>query len=204
MLGYIKTSNVCVCVLQASSETDIGSERKTPETTTTGGILAKVLRNKKVVSLKPKNQPVRGCFHPGASVLSRETLPLNNGATVTGQEMIAAMLKYIWPADDKSIRDRVSLAIGLLIGAKLMNVAVPFTFKYAIDYLNVGATLNLGSAPETILTVATSLLVGCECFLFVFFFNHTVVSGMNCWKLNSQHQITIIVNPSLNPHKIVL
>lgn len=94
--------------------------------------------------------------------MSRETIPLGNAKVVTGQEMIKAMLRYIWPADDKAIRERVSLAVGLLISAKLMNIAVPFTFKYAVDYLNSGATLNMGTAPETILTVATSILLGCK------------------------------------------
>lgn len=75
--------------------------------------------------------------------------------------MIKAMLLYIWPKDDDTIRNRVSLAVGLLIGAKVMNVGVPFIFKYAVDYLNVGNNLNMDSAPATVLTVATSLLLGC-------------------------------------------
>ena len=53
-----------------------------------------------------------------------------------------------------------------MITAKLMNVAVPFLFKYTIDYLNshlpADATLQIGTAPETVLTVATSMLIGCE------------------------------------------
>lgn len=77
--------------------------------------------------------------------------------------MIKGMLQYIWPKDDKAIRDRVTLAVGLLIGAKLVNVSVPFIFKYSIDYLNSAGTLNLNSAPSTVAAVATSLLIGCKC-----------------------------------------
>lgn len=109
-----------------------------------------------------KKQPVRGCFHPGASALSRETLKLANSGPITGKQMIAAMLQYIWPKDDKSIRDRVKLAVGLLISAKVLNVTVPFIFKYSVDYLNTAGHLNVDSASETIVTVATSLLLGCE------------------------------------------
>lgn len=76
--------------------------------------------------------------------------------------MIQAMLHYIWPKDDKAIRDRVTLAVGLLIGAKLMNVGVPFILKYSIDYLNAANTLNMNSAPATVATVATSMLIGCK------------------------------------------
>lgn len=85
---------------------------------------------------------------------------MGNQAPVTGREMIVAMLQYIWPRDDKAIRTRVSVAVGLLIAAKLMNVAVPFTFKYAVDYLNMGGTLNMSTAPDTVLTVTTSILLG--------------------------------------------
>lgn len=47
-------------------------------------------------------------------------------------------------------------------------MGVPFIFKYAIDILNdqymstTGTTiLNMETAPETVATVITSLLIGC-------------------------------------------
>lgn len=123
-------------------------------------MLAQALSRLKTLSFAPKTQPVRGCFHPGASVLSREAIPLNNKAPVTGMDMISGMLRYIWPADDKAIRQRVALSLGLLVSAKVMSVAVPFIFKYSVDYLNAGASLNMDSAPEAILTVATTMLLG--------------------------------------------
>ncbi|CAH1117405.1 unnamed protein product [Phaedon cochleariae] len=123
-----------------------------------GGILALAL--KRIPSSAPKPQPARGCFHPGSSVLSREDVPLKSRAPLTGTEMIQAMMQYIWPEHDKSIRDRVKLALSLLVAAKVMNVCVPFVFKYSVDYLNAGATLNMDSAPETVATIATSLLLG--------------------------------------------
>lgn len=128
----------------------------------TSGILVQAISRIKAISFTPKKQPVRGCFHPGVSSISRENIQLTEKGPITGQEMIKAMLLYIWPKDDEAIRNRVSLAVGLLVGAKIMNVAVPFIFKYSVDYLNVGNTLNMNSAPETIVTVATSLLLGCK------------------------------------------
>jgi ATP-binding cassette subfamily B (MDR/TAP) protein 7 len=57
----------------------------------------------------------------------------------------------------------VKIALGLLIGAKVLNVCVPFIFKHAIDVFNVGATgAALTTAPETVATVGTALLVGCK------------------------------------------
>lgn len=72
------------------------------------------------------------------------------------------MLRYIWPKEDKAVRDRVKLAVGLLIGAKLLNVTVPFIFKYSVDYLNVAGHLNVETAAATTTTIATSLLLGCK------------------------------------------
>ncbi|XP_060517444.1 iron-sulfur clusters transporter ABCB7, mitochondrial isoform X1 [Cylas formicarius] len=135
-----------------SSDTD-----KTP--VVNASILANVL-NKAPTSL-PKSQPARGCFHPGASTLSRESLPLGS-KPVSGTQMVGAMLQYIWPKDNKEIRNRVTLAVSLLVGAKLLNVCVPFIFKYSVDYLNLnaGGVLNMDSAPQTLATVATSILLG--------------------------------------------
>ncbi|XP_045470714.1 iron-sulfur clusters transporter ABCB7, mitochondrial [Harmonia axyridis] len=148
-----KYANVIIVKYQ-EAQTSVNGEHKSPKSI---GVLAKVL--KRITFPLSKNPPSRGCFHPGASVLSREALPIN-GKPVTGIQMIQAMLHYIWPKDDKAIRDRVTLAVGLLIGAKLMNVGVPFILKYSIDYLNAANTLNMNSAPATVATVATSMLIG--------------------------------------------
>ncbi|KAG5337418.1 ABCB7 protein, partial [Acromyrmex charruanus] len=115
---------------------------------------------------KPGQQK-RNCFHPGISSLSRDAIDLHDKSSVTNMDMLKAMLRYIWPEDDLEIRKRVKIAIGLLVGAKVLNVLVPFIFKYAIDILNThtaamsgSAVMNLTSAPATVATVATSLLVG--------------------------------------------
>ncbi|XP_017876686.1 ATP-binding cassette sub-family B member 7, mitochondrial isoform X1 [Ceratina calcarata] len=112
-------------------------------------------------------QQKRDCFHPGVTTLSREGIEFQEKESVTSSNMIKAMLRYIWPRDDPDIRRRVKVAVSLLVGAKVLNVAVPFIFKYAIDTLNTQhaantghALLSLDTAPETVATVATSLLVG--------------------------------------------
>lgn len=77
------------------------------------------------------------------------------------------------------IRGRVCLAVGLLVGAKLLNVSVPFLFKYAVDdlnhYLNV---LSMNTVPEAIATSATTILIGCMFSfvfdIFTFIFHHLV------------------------------
>lgn len=112
-------------------------------------------------------QQKRNCFHPGVSSLNREAIDFQNKAPVTSSEMIKGMLTYIWPKDDPEIRKRVKIAVGLLVSAKVLNVGVPFIFKYAIDTLNAqsvaaggSAVLGFGTAPEVVTTAATTLLVG--------------------------------------------
>ncbi|XP_076661848.1 ATP binding cassette subfamily B member 7 isoform X1 [Halictus rubicundus] len=112
-------------------------------------------------------QPKRNCFHPGVSSLNRDAIDFKDREPVTASNMVKAMLRYIWPEDDPDIRKRVKLALGLLVSAKVLNVGVPFIFKYAIDTLNAqnitaggSAILSVETAPETVATVATSLLIG--------------------------------------------
>jgi ATP-binding cassette subfamily B protein len=49
---------------------------------------------------------------------------------------------YIWPSDRRDLKQRVIGAMVLLLAAKLATIAVPFTFKWAID-----ALAGQGSAP---------------------------------------------------------
>ncbi|KAA0190232.1 hypothetical protein HAZT_HAZT007127, partial [Hyalella azteca] len=58
---------------------------------------------------------------------------------------------------------RVTGAMSLLVGAKLVNVQVPFIFKDAVNFLNdqTGGALGMSTAPEAVLTTATALMLGC-------------------------------------------
>src|SRR5215203_3089638 len=55
---------------------------------------------------------------------------------------VARLWPYIWPSDRPDLKWRVVWATVLLFGAKLATVAVPFTFKWAVDALT-----GQGSAP---------------------------------------------------------
>uniref|UniRef100_T1GJ43 ABC transmembrane type-1 domain-containing protein n=1 Tax=Megaselia scalaris TaxID=36166 RepID=T1GJ43_MEGSC len=52
---------------------------------------------------------------------------------------------------------RVTVSLGLLAGAKVINVSVPFLFKGAVDNLNI---LNFDDPVNTTLALSTSLLIG--------------------------------------------
>lgn len=61
------------------------------------------------------------------------------------------------------IKKRVVLAMGLLVSAKVLNVSVPFLFKFAVDYLNTNldTPLHFDDPQNTIFTVTAAMLVGC-------------------------------------------
>ena len=98
-----------------------------------------------------------GGLHGGGAGLGKEALtkpgraPMEPKKAVTGSDMLRAMVAYVWPKDNPEIRRRVQLALGLVVGAKLLNISVPFFFKHSVDYLNelTGGTLNFDGPVET-------------------------------------------------------
>ncbi|KAF2724320.1 ABC transporter-like protein [Polychaeton citri CBS 116435] len=77
--------------------------------------------------------------------------------TVTNQEqrkadwaIIKDMVQYLWPKNDFNTKFRVGLSVGLLVGAKVLNVQVPFYFKTVVDSMN----FDFVAAGGTAMTVA--------------------------------------------------
>ena len=54
--------------------------------------------------------------------------------------------KYLWPKGDIGAKTRVSTALALLVGAKLLNVQVPFYFKGIVDAMNIDFAAVGGTA----------------------------------------------------------
>ncbi|XP_050557659.1 iron-sulfur clusters transporter ABCB7, mitochondrial isoform X2 [Spodoptera frugiperda] len=122
---------------------------------------------KNVLAAVLANKPKTGKIPVGASVLSREDINLGDAKPVSGVDMIRGMLEYVWPKDNNMIRNRVMVSLSLLFGAKVVNVSVPFLFKYAIDEVNAAAATPAGDAllgvatvPQAVGTTAFALLVG--------------------------------------------
>ncbi|KAL7270766.1 Iron-sulfur clusters transporter atm1, mitochondrial [Rhizina undulata] len=51
--------------------------------------------------------------------------------------IIKEMSKYLWPKNNLGVKVRVGLSVGLLVGAKILNVQVPFFFKTIVDSMNI-------------------------------------------------------------------
>ncbi|KAK4199464.1 putative iron-sulfur clusters transporter [Triangularia verruculosa] len=65
------------------------------------------------------------------------------------------MSRYIWPKDSLGDKMRVLLAVGLLVGAKVLNVQVPFFFREIVDSLNV----DFGATGGTVTAVAGAMIL---------------------------------------------
>lgn len=83
----------------------------------------------------------------------------NNDKAISGREMMNTIVGHIWPPNKPLIKARVVLAVSLLVGAKLVNVQVPFIFKGLVDHLNSDSLLNLDNPASTIITAATTLVI---------------------------------------------
>lgn len=67
------------------------------------------------------------------------------------------MAHYLWPKGKGSMdtKVRVSIAVALLIGAKVLNVQVPFYFKSIVDAMNI----DVGATGGTAITIAGSMIL---------------------------------------------
>ncbi|KAK4483041.1 hypothetical protein RD792_010217 [Penstemon davidsonii] len=87
------------------------------------------------------------------TTLKKIEVPLEH---VPNTRIIATLVKYLWMKDNLEFRLRVVAALGLLLGAKVVNVQVPFLFKLAVDWLST-ATGHAGSLTEFTASNATVL-----------------------------------------------
>jgi hypothetical protein len=62
--------------------------------------------------------------------------------------------------DEPEIKQRVVAAMGLLVGAKVLNVCVPYLFKLGVDSL--GPVADFTSTVDTVSSFTFAVLVGCK------------------------------------------
>jgi len=69
--------------------------------------------------------------------------------------ILKEMSRYLWPKDSWGDKMRVILSVGLLVGAKVLNVQVPFYFREIVDSLNIDFSTTGGTAA----TVAGAMIL---------------------------------------------
>src|SRR6266700_3073799 len=70
---------------------------------------------------------------------------------------------YIWPGDRADLKMRVVWSMVLLLLAKLATLAVPFTFKWAIDALTGANTAPVQSSNWQLWVIASPLIMALSC-----------------------------------------
>jgi ATP-binding cassette subfamily B (MDR/TAP) protein 7 len=78
---------------------------------------------------------------------------------MSNKEIFAKFYQFIWPKDNNAIKLRVIVAMALLVGSKLLNVAVPFVFKEIIDMLNKAGLKDFGDSTQDKLLISVMALV---------------------------------------------
>lgn len=91
-----------------------------------------------------------------------------SGEQVGDVQIFRTLASYLWMKDNYEFRLRVITALGFLVGAKVLNVQVPFLFKLAVDWLttatgNAGTLASFSAANSTQLALfatPVSVLIG--------------------------------------------
>jgi len=98
----------------------------------------------------------------GEQSLSKRGAAFAGAKEMRAKQLVSVMVEYVWPKDNPKVRRTVVTALGLLVGAKLLNISVPFFFKHAVDGLNVasGGHLNMDSPETAAATAVFALLFG--------------------------------------------
>src|SRR5258708_17935870 len=78
-------------------------------------------------------------------------------ATLTGT--LVHLWPYIWPGDRADLKMRVVWSVVLLLVAKVATLAVPFTFKWAIDALTGADTAPVQPSNWTLWLIASPLII---------------------------------------------
>src|SRR6202165_2304046 len=93
---------------------------------------------------------------PGPGTPPRSAQTIERAALIG---TLAHLWPYIWPGDRVDLKTRVVWSMVLLLVAKLATLAVPFTFKWAIDALTGADTAPVQSSNWTMWLIASPLIM---------------------------------------------
>ncbi|KAL2317342.1 hypothetical protein Fmac_031218 [Flemingia macrophylla] len=97
-----------------------------------------------------------------SSIITKPSPP--PGGQVADVKILRTLASYLWMKDNLEFRFRVVAALGLLVGAKVLNVQVPFLFKLAVDSLTTATgsagTLASNSSGLALFATPVAVLIG--------------------------------------------
>ncbi|KAI9830236.1 MAG: Iron-sulfur clusters transporter atm1, mitochondrial [Sarea resinae] len=116
-------------------------------------------KNESLESVKPetvqKPAVLKGTGGPKPDQLLAEQTVSNKEQRKADWAIMKEMAQYLWPKDNMGTKFRVGLSVALLIGAKVLNVQVPFYFKSIVDSMNI----DFAAVGGTAYTVAGSMII---------------------------------------------
>uniref|UniRef100_A0A0D3ECB7 ABC transmembrane type-1 domain-containing protein n=1 Tax=Brassica oleracea var. oleracea TaxID=109376 RepID=A0A0D3ECB7_BRAOL len=97
-----------------------------------------------------------------------KTVASESESAMADMKILRTLAGYLWMRDNPEFRFRVITALGFLVGAKVLNVQVPFLFKLAVDWLasatGTGDSMSafVASNPSLVAAFATpsAVLIG--------------------------------------------
>jgi ATP-binding cassette subfamily B (MDR/TAP) protein 7 len=101
---------------------------------------------------KPVTTAVQGLDTPSKAISEKSQAKAD-------WRIIIQLARNVWPKNSPGVKVRVGGALGLLVAGKLLNVQVPFFFKYIVDSLNVPITES-----TTVWVLAGASIAGCKCW----------------------------------------
>src|SRR5262245_21395548 len=101
---------------------------------------------------RPHGARDRGGIAAAAARLTRSSEPLR---------VLNGLRPYIWPSDRPDMKATVALSLVLMLLAKLVTVAMPFTFKWATDALvaATGGNIPQGAAVPWLIGAPVAAIV---------------------------------------------
>ncbi|KAJ5730733.1 uncharacterized protein N7483_005241 [Penicillium malachiteum] len=144
----LQRHNLCGTIRnQATTSNEDSAPKNTPATATPSAQLYTANAEATKVEGQAASQPKKE--------LLNETAQAKKEQRKADWEIMREMAKYLWPKNDWGTKLRVGTALSLLIGAKILNVEVPFYFKSIVDSMNV----DFASVGGTAYTVAGSMII---------------------------------------------
>ncbi|XP_015865940.2 ABC transporter B family member 25, mitochondrial [Ziziphus jujuba] len=117
-----------------------------------------MINGRKLFSTSPTDNQNGDATKQSAEQSKATTIKGPPDQQVADVKILRTLASYLWMKDNLEFRLRVIAALGLLVGAKVLNVQVPFLFKLAVDWLTT-ATGNASALASFTTANSTSLLL---------------------------------------------
>jgi ATP-binding cassette, subfamily B (MDR/TAP), member 7 len=129
--------------------------KESPTVNQTASIKAEVSKSIKPESFDSSKKVAKPATTDDKDTLLAEQTVSNKEQRRVDLAILKEMARYLWPKGEFGTKLRVSSALALLVGAKILNVEVPFYFKSIVDSMNIDFVAVGGTA----WTIAGSMIV---------------------------------------------